>query len=212
MDEQEQKIQEMEKELNELRPLKDSSVKLQEEFKQKEEVWLKEKIDLEQQLNPNWQKARQKMSALEAALKEKGVELNEDGSVKNNPQNVDIEKIRQEAITAANTAANTTLLEGRLAEILDEYDVDSARIVRSYYDRLTAGQGVTLKNVRSFVGEAEAAARVGSGSQINKIRTAANYSGGQGPRQSEENKLDDSTAKEVGSILGLKFVKGGDKK
>lgn len=198
----EEKVKEMEKELNELRPLKDASAKAQEEFKQKEEAWSKEKADLESQVNPNWQKARARIAVMENALKEKGVELNEDGSVKSNPQNVDVEEIKNEA----RQAARGELLSDKLSEYLGEYDTESAKMVKHFYSKLTAGEEVNLQNIGKFVKLAASNAEAEMAGEFKKTK-AVQFSGGQGPRQSEEGVLDESKRQELGSLLGLNFAK-----
>lgn len=165
------------------------------EWEQKE----KEFKDLQEQQNPNWQKARKSMDAMRNALKEKGLDVDEDGNVKSSAQNIDIEKVRQEAIQAA----KNEMLGGRLEELLGEYEPKAAEIVRHYYNKLTAGETVTLQNLRTFIVQAENVAR---SNPENTISKAATFSGGQGPRQAVEGVLDDASAKELASKMGLSFA------
>ena len=203
----EEKVEAMEKELGELRPLKDTSQKLQEEFKQKEDTWTKERVQLEEAANPNWQKARKTMDAMRVALEEKGVKIDNDGNVVSNPQNIDIEKVKQEA----RDAARGELLGGRLEEILATYDVESGKLVKYNYNKLIAGETVTLQNIQGFINQAEQAARAASGSEIKK--KAFTFTGGAGPRSNEETqgKLDDATAQQLGSRMGLGFARAEKK-
>ena len=203
----EEKVEAMEKELGELRPLKDTSQKLQEEFKQKEDTWTKERVQLEEAVNPNWQKARKTMDAMRVALEEKGVKIDNDGNVVSNPQNIDIEKVKQEA----RDAARGELLGGRLEEILATYDVESGKLVKYNYNKLIAGETVTLQNIQGFINQAEQAARAASGSEIKK--KAFTFTGGTGPRSNEETqgKLDDATAQQLGSRMGLGFARAEKK-
>lgn len=199
----EEKVEAMEKELGELRPIKDSSQKLQEEYRQKEEAWNKEKTDLEQAANPNWQKARKYMGVMKAALKEKGVEVDEEGNVISGQQNINLAEVEQKA----RDAARSELLGGRLEELLEEYDEESGKLVKHYFNKLTSGEGVTLQNIKGFINQAENVARTASGTEVKK--RAFTFGGGRGPKQQEETegKLDDSTAKELGSRMGLGFAK-----
>ena len=201
------KVAEAEKELTELRPLKDSSEKTKQEFVDKEKSWEVEKKRLEQAVHPEWPKTRQIINDLIKIAKDKGVEVDDAGNIISNPQNVDIEKIRQEATNAA----KREILGGRLEESLEAYDPESKDIVRHYYDKVTAGETVTLRNIDNFVKQAEAAAKVGSGKEIKRAFT---YSGGQGPRDRSEKEgvLDDATAKEIGKRLNLPFATAEDKK
>src|SRR3990167_6252157 len=193
----EEKIQDMEKELEELRPLKDSSAKLQEEFKAKEEAWSNEKKQLEESANPNWQKARQRISSLETALKDKGVELNEDGTVKNNPQGVDIEEVRREA----RESARSELTGNKLANLLSQYDEESAKIVKHFFNKVSTGESVTLDNIDNFFRQAESAANY-----ENKIqRKGVRFSGGQGPSMREPGQVDQGRVSELAKRLNIKL-------
>ena len=95
--------------------------------------------------------------------------------------------------------------------MLDVYELDSREIIRHYYNKVSAGETVNLRNLDSFIKQAEAAAKVGSGKEIKRSLT---YSGGQGPRDRSEKEgvLDETTAKEIGKRLGLPFATAEDKK
>ena len=196
----EQKVLEQEKELNELRTLKDSSAKLQEEFKAKEEAWLKEKNDLSEAANPNWPKARKQIEGMRAALESKGVKVDEEGNVVSNPQNVDVDKITRDATEAGTKAAMTALYGNELGKHLEQYDSESAKVIKVYYDKLTAGENVTLQNMAGFVRQAEQAA---SGNPDQPIKRAINYGGGRGPRISEPGQVDKTKVKGLASVMGL---------
>ena len=198
----EEAIQKMEAELAELRPLKDSSAKLQEEFRAKEEAWSKEKVQLEEAANPNWAKARATIDQLKEVAKSKGVELNDDGTVKSNPNNVDINAITQQA----REAARGELLGNRLEELLEQYDPESAKVVKHYYQKLTQGEGLTLQNIGKFVGQAERAAELDSDKPIKRATT---FSGGRGPRYNEPGSVDSSRVEGLASVLKINI---GDKK
>jgi len=196
------KVEELEKGKGE------SDVKLK-EYEEAKTKWETEKKELEESSNPNWQKTRARISSLESALKDKGVELNDDGTVKSNPQNVDVEELLKKATQAGQDAATNTMLGGRLDEILAGYETKSKEVIKVYYDKLTAGETVTLKNIQEFVDQAEQAASVNPENKINKI---SSYTGGQGPRTADINTLDDSSMQSMGEKLGLGFAKPKVKK
>ena len=196
----EEKVLELEKELELLRPLKDSSAQKEAEYKAKEDTWLKEKVELSEAINPNWQKARATIEQLKAIAKEKGVELNDDGSVKSNPGNVDIQAIEQRAINAA----RGELLGTRLEEMLEQYsDPKDKDLVKHYYNKVTNGETVTLQNMSKFISQAESLAKGESGNPLKRI---ASFSGGQGPRSSESTKMSDEEAIERGKKWGFGFA------
>lgn len=200
MDEQEleQKVQEMEKELNELRPLKDSSVKLQGEFKQKEETWQKEKAELEQQSNPNWKAMRERDARLVKALEDKGLKVDEAGNVIGAPPGVDIEKIRLEAAQAA----RQELIGQQLESLLGEYSDADAKVVKHYFDKLTIGESVTTQNIKSFIKQAHGAAESETGNEIKRV--AVSFSGGRGPRESTT-EVSQENVNALGDLMGLQF-------
>ncbi len=81
-----QKAEEMETKLKDMVP------------KEEVERAVKAKEDeLTPQINPNWQKARATIEQLKDIARSKGVELNDDGTVKSNPNNVDISAIEDKA-------------------------------------------------------------------------------------------------------------------
>lgn len=202
MEKTEEEIQQMEKELSELRPLKDSSTKLQEEFKQKEDSWNKEK--------GNWQKARQTIDNLRAVAESKGVKVDDDGNVVSNPQGINIDEIRKEAASAA----KAEILGGHLQNVLSQYDEESGKLVKHYFEKITAGETVTLQNIDRFITQAESAATADPDKQIKRVREAFGFSGGQGPRSTEEKKgsLDDAAAQDLGQKMGLGFANPSNKK
>src|SRR3990167_7183399 len=156
------KADELEKQLGDMVP----KTEVEKAVKAKEE-------ELASQIDPNWQKTRKKMEGMRTALESKGVKVDEEGNVVGNPNNIDINQVRQEAASAARNELNG----GELEKILSEYDVESAKLVRHFYGKLTNGEAVNLQNIRGFINQAENAAR-GTGSQFNKVRNVVNYGGG----------------------------------
>lgn len=176
-----------------------------EKFKADSEPKLKELETLEKE-KPNWQKTRQTIDALKAIAKDKGVEVDDDGKVITSHQTVDVEKIKQESAATM----RKEMLDARVEEVLGEYEEADAKMVRHYYDKLTAGEDVNLKNVKSFILQAEKAAGINSSnSRANDI---INFNGGAGPRQAEAGKLDDNQAKNLGTNMGLGFASKKDGK
>lgn len=192
----------LEGQINELKKFKDESAPKLEQYNKAVtdlEQLKKDKADLEGQVNPNWAKARDKMSRLESLLKGKGIEIDEDGNPKSGGgSDLNLEKVQQ----VATETARKELLGDRLEELLDEFDSDSKEVVRHFFNKLTTGEQVTLKNIKGFVIQAENAAKGGE-------KKLVRLSGGQGPRTSiseEEQKLSDEAAKDLGSKLGLPFA------
>lgn len=177
----------------------ESAVKLA-EYETAKTAWEAKEKEFAEQSNPNWAKARKSMEAMKTALKEKGIEVDDDGNVKSNPQNLNVEEIRKEATQAA----RNELLGGRLQELLSEYDPKSAELVKHYYNKLTAGESVNLQNIRSFVTQAENVAKSNPDTTISRV---VEFSGGQGPRIPDTDKLDSKVAQDLGEKMGLSFAK-----
>lgn len=198
---EDEKLAAMEAELAALRPMKESSATKEAEFVAKEAEWQKEKERLEQEAHPNWKKARDEMDALKRLAKEKGVEFNADGTPK-----TDDRINKADIIKEAQEATRKDMLNNRLDELLEGYTDEEAKVVRKQFEKLTAGEDLTFQNIRSFVKQAEGA----SGFEI-KSSPAARTQGisGMGPRivADENDKLDDTAAKEVAERMGIKINK-----
>lgn len=195
-------VAKLEAELAELRPLKDTSVKLQEEFRAKEEQWAKDKAQLEEAANPNWQKARERIKVLEEVAKAKGVKLDDQG----NP--VDETKInRDELIKEAEAKAATTVrqefLSNRLDELLENFSTEDSNVVRHMYAKITAGEQVNMQNIRTYVSQAVAASGLNQTDRLGRVASI----GGGSPRQIKEGEgMTDEQAQGVAGLMGIKVA------
>lgn len=194
----EEKVEALEKELEELRPLKDTNAKLQEEFKAKEEAWEAEKAKLSEEANPNWAAARKRMAALEEAAKAKGVKLDEEGNPVDETK-LNRDELLKEAAAQASAATKAEMLNARIDEELANYDPEEAKVVKHFYDKLAAGEEVSVGKVRSLIQQAAAAAGLGSSAPAHP-----SIQGGRGPRQVKETPvLDDAQAEAIGAMMGI---------
>lgn len=195
----EDKEKQLEEELEQLRPLKDTLVQAQKEFQAKEESLNKKITELEQQVNPNWKQAREQIEMLKKIAIEKGVELDANG----NPiqkQEIDINKIKEEA----EKTTKATLLNARLDELLDGYDSQEAQVIRSTYRKLTNGEEVTMQNIRNFVDQSVRAAGYG----LNSKPRIPNITGA-GPRFEEkpDSELSEDQVKEFQRLMNNPHIK-----
>ena len=186
----------LEAKVGELDKVKGESDAKQAEFDTAKAEWEKEKAVLTESANPNWAKARQTIDALKEVAKSKGVELNEDGTVKSNPGNVDVSAITKQAVEAA----RGEILGNRLEEILEQYDSESAKVVKHYYQKLTQGEGITMQNIEKFVRQAERAAELDSDKPLKRATT---FSGGQGPKYKEAGSVDSSRVEGLAKTLKI---------
>ncbi len=193
------KLKEMEDELALLKPLKDGIKK--DEFEAKQKEWEDEKKRLEEEANPNFKKMREQMKIKDELLGAKGVKLDAEG----NPI-VEEKFSKDDIIREAQQATTRTLLGARLDEELQNFTEEEAKVVKRQYEKLTAGEDVTMQNIRTFVNQAIGA----SGFDVkNNAATRTAGVSGQGPRipVEGEDKLDDKVATEVAGMMGLKINK-----
>lgn len=195
-DEQIAELQQKAAKAEELEKFKNDSAAKLAEYETARSEWEKKEKEYQDQVNPNWQKARTSMNAMREALKSKGIQVDEDG----NP--VDTSKIQLDQVKReAEAAAEKKLIDVRLEEFLEEYDNDSAEVIRHFYRKLTTGEEVTLRNVKTFLSQAENVAK-GGDKKLRKISTALNT--GQGPRQAE-NKVDSEKVDTLANAMGIKI-------
>lgn len=170
------------------------------------------KGDLEQaqkDMNPNWPKTRAIIDNLRKVAKEKGIDVDDEGNVRSNPNNVDMGELIKKAEEAGRSSARNELLGTHLQTRLGGFDTESAKLVKHFYDKVTTGESVTVDNIDKYVQMAHRAAEVESGSVIKNTSRATNFSGGQGPRQTGDVKgLDNTSAKNLAGLMGLKI--GGE--
>lgn len=87
----------------------------------------------------------------------------------------------EEIADMASRKTREEMLNMRLGEYLDRYDAETRKVVEHYYNKLTAGETINLKNIGQFVVEAEQLAKIPEENRFNKIS-----SGGAAPNISFE--------------------------
>lgn len=172
----------LEKQVEDLKKFKDDSTPQLEAYE-------KAKVELEDyntKIKPNWDKTRKTIDNLKNVVKEKGVEVDDDGNIKNPGAVFDMEKIRAEAAEST----RREILNSRLEELLGDYTKEDAEVVKYHYNKLSAGEKIDMQNIKTFVKQAEAVANVDAKNPVK----AFTFSGGQGPRFETEapNKLSDA--------------------
>ena len=150
----------------------------------------KEKEELEKQVNPNWKAMREKSDRLEAAIKTTGKEVDEQGNIVEKPIGLN----KEEVIKTSEDAARKVYLDGQIASRLGQYDTETAKVVKHYFDKLTMGEQVTVENIDSFMKQAEGAA-----SPERSARTASSYERGGVPKFQSETP---ASAIEMGEHFG----------
>lgn len=102
--------------------------------------------------NPNFKALRKKISSYEAFIKanNKDVQFDDEGNVKNS-QAIDPQKIVEESKQAAIKA----IYEREISQRLGKYPEDKRAAVKSYFDKLSAGEDINTENIEKYMSEAE---------------------------------------------------------
>ena len=175
-----------------------------------EKLGVEKPEEIAEVLNPNsknFSQLRGVVKSLKAQLKEKGIEVSEDGKslTNKNMTNEDLDKkIRGET--------TKSLVEARTIEVLGRIvDENTRKAVKSYYDQLTIGKEISLQNVNSFLADAVKLGSPAGG--VDNIRIAHASSGHGGITSQGESKTsfaDTDEGKTLAKEMGLKI--GEDKK
>jgi len=146
----------------ELKELQESTKKVEDIQKEidaiKEKVGAKEGQDLGEVLdqmkedaNPNFTAMRKTLAAKGKEL-EKATKLLDENKIEFGKKNleIDVKKITSDAQEAGAKAANKMLIENELNKRLANFDEKQKPVVRKFYDKLVAGEEVTLENLDEF--------------------------------------------------------------
>ncbi len=170
---------------------------------------LKEKVkELKEAENPNWKSLREKSKSMEkfiATLKAEGKTVNDEGKIVEEKA-LDIESVKREAITAA----RQELIEEKLEATLGEIKKEDREVVMHYYNKLTAGEDVNLKNVSKFLNEALELSKVKTETSDAKksiSRIGSSYT----PESGDKNFADTDRGKEALKLFGLEEPKKDNK-
>jgi hypothetical protein len=160
--------------------------------------------ELKESANPNWPKFRAAMDNMKSALKEKGIETNENGEVVAKPLGItqeDAQKIASDQVTKA-------LQENKKGELLGKIsDASERQVVQNYLDKLMA-LGGTLEENYSI-----AYAKAFPERKIDPLKEVINSSGGAPRINNSGNAVEFATTEEGSALaksMGLGFAQ--DKK
>ena len=198
MDEAE--IEALKTKADELEAFKNESAPKLEAFQKAEAEWKAKEKEMEEQMNPHWKKAQAQIKNYKEALKSKGIPMDDDG----NPI-VEEKFSMDDVVKKTQETTRKEFLNNRLDELLENYNAEDAKVVRKQYEKLTAGEEVTMQNIRGFVQSAEGASGFSKPNAINR----ANNARGGSPRYAENNPdvHDDATVESLQGLMGLKTNK-----
>jgi len=148
--------------------------------------------ELEGDINPNWKEAREKMKKDEEDLKNLREKYKIEEDKKIDPAEIEantVKKVRQQFI------------DETVEDELLQFDEETKKVVKLYYNKLTAGEDVTNKNVRTFIEQAAKLA-IPNRAEFNPLATR----GGGAPRLSEnkESFAEKPEGKSLGAQMGLR--------
>ena len=182
-------------EIQELKSKAESISKLEEELKE-----LKNKPE-----SINWKAMREKENRLVKQLKEKGVELDENGEP---IVNVDPKFVESKAEEIANRKLVNVLVEDALDEFGDARDT-----VFETFQAITQGKEVSRKNYREFLEKAARAEGVLlENNSKNLARRVAFARPGGAPESSSESFADSAQGRALGEAMGLPVFLNNDNK
>mgnify|MGYP000900572134 CR=1 FL=1 len=193
-----EQVQELQNKVAELEKFKNDSAPQLEAYEKAKSEWETKEKEYQSQVNPNWQEARKKIDALTELAKSKGIQFDALGNPINPNQSLTADEIEKRA----REATKSEMLNARVEEMLSDYDAETARLVKHYFNKLSAGEELTITNVRKFMLQAEKAI------EADGVTPAKRLTGviGSGPRVNSNNSISDERAKELGQAFGFSFA------
>ena len=166
--------------------------------------------ELKEAENPNWKAARQKISSLEnliSNLKSQGKNIDDKGNIIDDNKNFTAEDIEKKA----QLAARGELLSEKIEDTLSVYNEDEQRVIKHYFNKLSAGEDLTLRNVDKFLAESIKLANVDNGSISAEKKSASRIgSSSSSYNGASKNFADTDAGKGVLNLMGIKTTE--DKK
>lgn len=163
------------------------------ESQSKVDVLLKEKEELEKNVNPNFKQMRETQAKLVAALKANGKDVDAEGNViEKNEVN------RDEIIGETRKMIQEETFSSEKERLLSQYSEEDKKTINVYLDKLMTGEEKNITNLHKFIGQTVDFIFPG---QENKSKRSAFSSNGSGPDINNDNKISE-TATAIGSALG----------
>jgi len=122
----------------------------------------------------NFRALRKKADALEKALKKLGKTVNDKGEIVDAKEKIDPDKLLEEAKKAARSELIQNKIDTALSKIQDE---DQRKVVKHYFEKLSAGEELDLEKVDKYLGQAAKLATP-EGDTSNSLKDILNSDGG----------------------------------
>lgn len=134
------------------------------------------------------------------ALESQGKELNDKGEIVDLNPKISYEDIENRA----RAAARDEQLNFRKEEFLSQYDEETRKVVEHNYNKLTAGEQITIANMGQFIDQAEMLSIPNRG---NVVRNAVTASRGTVPNKAEPvNFAETEAGKGLAEEMGLRYA------
>lgn len=137
------------------------------------------KKESENKENLDWRLARKKMQKLEEQIQATGKKVNDDGTIVDPTTVIDTQEILKQATEIATKTSNEIALNRYRDEMLNSFDEETRKVVKHYYDKLSAGEELSFDRIRTLVSEASLHATP-QGSSTATVRSGSG--GGAPPR------------------------------
>ena len=158
--------------------------------------------EMEGDLNPNWKEARKVMSEQQkkiAALESTGKTIDDKGQIVDLKPEISLDDVGKRAEEAAIRAHMNIKKE----EYLSQYDEETRKVVEHNYNKLTAGEQITVTNMGQFIEQAEMLSTPNRG---NVIRNAVTSIRGVAPSKAQPvDFADTDNGQSLGEQMGLRY-------
>lgn len=161
----------------------------------------------------NFRALRKKADALEKALKKLGKTVDDKGEIVDIKGKIDPDKLLEEAKKAARSELIQNKIDTALSKIQDE---DQRKVVKHYFEKLSAGEELDLEKVDKYLGQAAKLATP-EGDTNNSLKDILNLdggtsrSGGGGEVNFAETEEGKALAEDLGLTLEVPKDNGGGK-
>lgn len=175
---------------------------------------LKEKIkELKESEHPNFPQIRQQVKTLNKIieqLKKEGKTFNTEGQIIEDNKGIS----KDELVAEAQKTARQELINEKIEDTLEAYQEDERKVIMHYFNKISAGENLTLRSVDKFISDAVRAAGVGNSSNKDSVKQSINRIGSSAsnPGGGEKNFADSEAGKSLLGMMGIPTIKKEDKK
>ena len=162
--------------------------KVREDLGVKDGENLSDKIkQMQEEQNPNWQKARQKISLMEKALEEKGIKVKDDGAIATGT-----EFSKEEITKTTQNLIDEGFAREKKNEALSQFNSEERKSVEPLLDKMMLLGGTLQENVEIV------SAKLFPDREVDSVKNAFNSANGNPPKQTASGDIDPEFASKFG--------------